>query len=90
MASPSYTQDLLEKIRALPEDKIAEVEDFIDFLRSRPKHVSTTEQERLRLAVDAGLVTPPEAGHQRSSVTDTPPARIPGKPLSEIVLEERR
>jgi hypothetical protein len=28
-------QTLFEKICALPEEKIAEVEDFVDFLRSR-------------------------------------------------------
>ena len=26
---------LIEKIRALPPDKVAEVEDFVDFLRQR-------------------------------------------------------
>jgi hypothetical protein len=35
-------QDLIEKIRRLPEDKLAEVEDFVDFLRQR--------QEERRLA----------------------------------------
>lgn len=35
MPSPSYTQDLLDKIRALPEDKIAEVARFVEFLRLR-------------------------------------------------------
>jgi hypothetical protein len=90
MASPSYTRQLLEKIKALPPDKISEVEDFVDFLHTRPKQVGETEQQRLRLAVDAGLITPPEPGHQRSSVTDTPPVCIPGKPLSEIVREDRR
>ena len=33
MPSPSYTKDLLDKIRALPDDKIAEVADFVEFLR---------------------------------------------------------
>ncbi len=28
-------RDLLEKIRALPAEKLAEVEDFVDFLRQR-------------------------------------------------------
>jgi Protein of unknown function (DUF2281) len=28
-------QELVEKIRSLPPDKLAEVEDFIDFLRQR-------------------------------------------------------
>ncbi len=27
--------DLIEKIRALPPEKVAEVEDFVDFLRDR-------------------------------------------------------
>lgn len=30
MPSPSYTQDLLDKIKALPDDKIAEVADFVE------------------------------------------------------------
>jgi hypothetical protein len=90
MASQNYTQLLLEKIKALPPDKISEVEDFVDFLNNRPTHASATEQERLRIAIEAGLITPPEAGHKPSSVTDTPPVCIPGKPLSEIVTEDRR
>ena len=28
-------QTLLEKIQSLPEDRVAEVEDFVDFLRER-------------------------------------------------------
>lgn len=28
-------QTLIEKIRTLPPDKVAEVEDFVDFLRQR-------------------------------------------------------
>jgi len=43
MPSPSYTQDLLDKIRALPEDKIAEVADFVEFLK-----LKTDEQEAAR------------------------------------------
>jgi hypothetical protein len=38
-------QGLLEKIRELPEEKIAEVADFVDFLRHR------LEDARLRTAV---------------------------------------
>lgn len=28
-------RELIEKIRSLPADKVAEVEDFVDFLRQR-------------------------------------------------------
>jgi hypothetical protein len=36
---PPHTQALIEKILALPAERIAEVEDFVDFIRLR-------EQER--------------------------------------------
>jgi hypothetical protein len=90
MPSPSYTQDLLDKIRALPDDKIAEVADFVEFLKLKQQRTAATIDERLRAAVEAGLITPPEPGRQRSSVTDTPPVSVPGRPLSEIVIEDRR
>ena len=35
----TVTQTLIEKIQALPDERIAEVEDFVDFIRLR-------EQER--------------------------------------------
>lgn len=35
MADPLREQALIEKIRDLSSDKVAEVEDFIDFLRQR-------------------------------------------------------
>ena len=90
MPSPSYTQDLLDKIRALPEDKLAEVVDFVDFLRERQARTGNTREERLRIAAAAGLVTLPEPGHQRSSVDELPPVVVPGKPASEMVIEDRR
>jgi hypothetical protein len=36
---PANTQALLQKIKALPDDRIAEVEDFVEFIHLR-------EQER--------------------------------------------
>lgn len=35
MGNPLREQDLFEKIRALPDEKMAEVEDFVDFLARR-------------------------------------------------------
>ena len=32
---PADTQALIEKIRALPEERVAEVEDFVDFLAGK-------------------------------------------------------
>ena len=35
MGNPLREQDLFDKIRALPDEKVAEVEDFVDFLQHR-------------------------------------------------------
>lgn len=35
MGNPLRDQELLEKIRALPDEKVVEVEDFVDFLHHR-------------------------------------------------------
>ena len=45
MSAKRREQDLMEKIRRLREDKLAEVEDFVDFLRQRQ------EERRLAQAV---------------------------------------
>ena len=36
-------QELLEKIRRLPPERVAEVEDFVDFLRQRDEERGLTE-----------------------------------------------
>ncbi len=42
MATPMHSaQALIEKIQSLPTDRIAEVEDFVDFLKQRVKHKKT-------------------------------------------------
>jgi hypothetical protein len=35
MSKPARKQTLISKIRRLPPDKVAEVEDFVDFLSQR-------------------------------------------------------
>jgi hypothetical protein len=45
-------QDLLEKIRTLPADRVSEVEDFVDFLRQRDEDRQLTEAAA-RLSKDA-------------------------------------
>ncbi len=43
MATPMHSaQALIEKIQSLPTDRIAEVEDFVDFLKQRARYKKTT------------------------------------------------
>ena len=53
-ASMQGTQALIEKIQSLPVDRIAEVEDFVDFLRERARHrkSATASREPLAFPVD--------------------------------------
>ena len=45
MATPMHnTQTLFEKIQALPAERIAEVEDFVDFLKQRASKKSAQHE----------------------------------------------
>ena len=48
---PTDTQALIVKIEALPAERIAEVEDFVDFIRLR-------EQERMFIQAAAATSAP--------------------------------
>ena len=52
--SMQNTQALIEKIQSLPTDRIAEVEDFVDFLkqRTRLRRATTANKESLDFPVD--------------------------------------
>ncbi len=39
---PANTQALIEKIKALPPERIAEIEDFVDFVRLREQDRALT------------------------------------------------
>ncbi len=51
--SMQSTQALIEKIQSIPADRIAEVEDFVDFLRQRARLQKTvTSKQSLDFPVD--------------------------------------
>lgn len=54
MATPMHSaQALIEKIQSLPTDRIAEVEDFVDFLKQRARlRKAPSSCESLNFPVD--------------------------------------
>ncbi len=44
--SKQDTQALIDKIRSLPTDRIAEVEDFVDFLKMRMEQQATASKTK--------------------------------------------
>jgi hypothetical protein len=91
MTSPSYTEDLLDRIRTLPDDKIAEVADFVEFLHARRQQQAAPALDELEArAVTAGLLRMPDSQARMRSTADAPPIQVGGRPASEIALEDRR
>jgi len=41
---PADTETLIEKIRALPEERIAEVESFVDFVASKSRRLNALDR----------------------------------------------
>jgi hypothetical protein len=90
MALPNEAE-LLDKIRALPADKIAEVADFIEFLHARRLQQAAPALDDLEAeAATAGLLRMPDAQALKRSTTEAPPIQVGGRPASEIALEDRR
>ncbi|MHB9103332.1 MAG: hypothetical protein ACYC2E_17720 [Sulfuricella sp.] len=52
MLNSQHEQVIVEKLRALPPERVAEVEDFVDFLQSRSEARALT-QAAARLAESA-------------------------------------
>lgn len=87
-------QTILAKLRSLPPDKIAAVEDFIDFLRQqKTEPINEVELERKlqQRLLEKGLLSeikPPITDF--SPYHNRQPIEVKGKPISEIIIEERR
>ena len=64
MADDAHAKSLIEKITALPAERVAEVEDFVDFLHHR-------EQARTLVRAAAAASTPSFA-----AVWDNPEDRV--------------
>jgi hypothetical protein len=56
---PSRTQTLIDKIEALPADRVAEVEDFVEFLSAKTQRLAALERLlEIAPALEAGGAPP--------------------------------
>ena len=87
-------QDLVARVRVLPPEKLAEVIDFVDFIAKRINYGQITneaqkEQLLQEKLLERGLLSeikPPVS----TAFSEWQPILNIGKPLSEVILEERR
>jgi len=79
---------VLEQVKMLTPDEQRELQDLLDFvLASHDNEV--TEELFERMMVEKGIMTvPPPNSPVRSE--NWKPVEVKGKPVSEILIEERR
>ncbi len=79
---------VLEQVKMLTPDEQRELQDLLDFvLASHDNEV--TEELFERMMVEKGIMTvPPPNSSVRSE--NWKPVEVKGKPVSEILIEERR
>lgn len=65
-------QALIEKLKDLPPERMAEVEDFVDFLRSREDEARDAAADRLGAAMAklAALALPPMSAEEVQAEID--------------------
>lgn len=86
-------QTLVEKINSLPSERIAEVEDFVDFLRqreARQQQKQSLEDQLEQRLFELGIISEIKPPIDPASHQDFEPIENKGKPLSEVIIEERR
>lgn len=66
-ADNTQVQTLIEKIRVLPPEKLAEVEDFVDFLRQREedRHLTRAAAKLAEAAFQQVWDNPDDAEYDR-------------------------
>ena len=82
-------QSLMEKIDKLPPERIDQVEKFVDEIERRSAQDELADQLEQRLYA-AGVLSEIKPLIDPNSYQDFEPIENKGKPLSEVIIEERR
>ena len=82
---------IIEQVRTLPPDELHRVRELVDSLLSDPP-MPRTEEEFAQYLAAKGVVSLPEASSRKSAEAefdDYKPITVEGKPLSEMIIEDR-
>lgn len=78
-----------EELKGLAPEELQEVRELADSLLSEPAKPQMTEDEFARYLAAKGVVSLPEEGVADDD-EEWEPVEVTGKPLSEIIVEDRR
>jgi hypothetical protein len=82
-----------EEMRILAPEELQEVRELADSLLSTPQKPRMTEDEFAHYLAAKGVLSLPEASSREEAedeFEDYEPVTVEGKPLSEMIIEDRR
>lgn len=78
-----------EEMRALAPEELQEVRELVDSLLSEPSKPQMTEDEFEKYLAAKGVISLPEEDIADDD-EEWEPVEVTGKPLSEMIIEDRR
>lgn len=78
-----------EEMKGLAPEELQEVRELADSLLSEPAEARMTEDEFARHLAAKGVISLPEEGVADDD-EEWEPVEVTGKPLSEMIVEDRR
>lgn len=78
-----------EEVKGLALEELQEVRELVDSLLSEPPKPRMTEDEFEKYLAAKGVISLPEEGAAEDD-EEWEPVEVTGKPLSEMIVEDRR
>lgn len=79
-----------EGVKSLAPEELQEVRELVDSLLSEPPKPQMTEEEFARYLAAKGVISLPEESAEDDDFDNWEPIEVEGKPLSEMIIEDRR
>lgn len=89
----STLDKIKEEMRELQPEELQEVRELVNSLLSEPAKPKMTEEEFARYLAAKGVISLPDASslaQAEEEFDDYEPITVEGKPLSEMIIEDRR
>jgi hypothetical protein len=89
----STLEKVIEEVKALNPEELQRVRELVDSLLSAPPKPRMTEEEFARHLAAKGVVSLPEQADREDAeaqFADYEPVTVEGRPLSEMIVEDRR
>ncbi len=83
-------RQVLELVKMLRPDEQEELQEELELMLLAQNHPPITEEEFERIMVEKGIMSVPPPITDFTPYQNRKPVEVKGKPVSEILIEERR